>query len=278
MNLLQKMQMPSKSPEGWKRELSTEKWEGEEALERWEREGAPEMWEGEGSTERWEEEGPTESDASVGVSHHEKSANYQKPSVKKNKHTCSYGGGRGRKEAIGHAGDVDWWLVLVSGGGGGGSLGSVATEGDGGPPAWRWLSRRRGTATEGEGGSPAWSWSCGEGSPDGGDATAEGDHRCEGGAVKGGVLAEEAEWGTNISYKGSVDTPPTGVDTMLQSKGRMLKKWRSGVDTRPSQRELSSLFLPLLVLLQPNSHISKHKKRSLIQDEAVRSLPRVQIK
>ncbi|MQL98891.1 hypothetical protein Taro_031606, partial [Colocasia esculenta] len=78
------MQKPSKSPEGWKWELSVEKWEGEEAPERWEREGAPEMWEGEGSTERWEGEGPTESDASVGMSHHEKSAHYHKPSVKKN--------------------------------------------------------------------------------------------------------------------------------------------------------------------------------------------------
>ncbi|MQM23944.1 hypothetical protein Taro_057013 [Colocasia esculenta] len=84
--------MPSKSPKGWKREVSAEEWEGEEAPERWEREGAHEMWEGEGSperwegqgsTERWEGEGPTEYDASVSMSHHEKSAHYQKPSVKK---------------------------------------------------------------------------------------------------------------------------------------------------------------------------------------------------
>ncbi|MQL68420.1 hypothetical protein Taro_000671, partial [Colocasia esculenta] len=40
---------------------------------------------------------------------------------------------------------------------------------------------------------------------------------------------------TNISCKGSVDTPLTGVDTMLQDQAKMLKKWSSSVDTRPSQ-------------------------------------------
>ncbi|MQL83294.1 hypothetical protein Taro_015796 [Colocasia esculenta] len=118
--------MPSKSPEGWKRELSAEEWEGEEAPERWEREGAPEMWEGEGSTERWEGERPTESDAST---------------AKDQKHTYSCGGGRGRKEAANHTGDVDRWLVPVSGGGG--SPDSTVAEGDARPPAWRWLSQQR---------------------------------------------------------------------------------------------------------------------------------------
>ncbi|MQL87834.1 hypothetical protein Taro_020384 [Colocasia esculenta] len=99
--------------------------------------------------------------------------------------------------------------------------------------------------------------------------------------------------GTNISCKGSVDTPLTSVDTMLQSQAKMLKKWSSSVDTRCSQgintplighptkrafqksfwrqREFSSLFVHPLVLLLSNSHISKHKKGDLIQDGAVGS-------
>ncbi|MQL80631.1 hypothetical protein Taro_013071 [Colocasia esculenta] len=34
---------------------------------------------------------------------------------------------------------------------------------------------------------------------------------------------------------GSVDTPHTGVDTMLQALSQKMKKWSSSVDTRPSQ-------------------------------------------
>ncbi|MQL82693.1 hypothetical protein Taro_015168 [Colocasia esculenta] len=41
--------------------------------------------------------------------------------------------------------------------------------------------------------------------------------------------------GTNISTKGSVDTPHTGVDTMLQALTQKMKKLSSSVDTRPSQ-------------------------------------------
>ncbi|MQM01694.1 hypothetical protein Taro_034452 [Colocasia esculenta] len=41
--------------------------------------------------------------------------------------------------------------------------------------------------------------------------------------------------GTNISSKSSVDTPHTGVDTMLQALSQKIKKWSSSVDTRPSQ-------------------------------------------
>ncbi|MQL82196.1 hypothetical protein Taro_014662, partial [Colocasia esculenta] len=41
--------------------------------------------------------------------------------------------------------------------------------------------------------------------------------------------------GTNISSKGSVDTPHTGVGTMLQALSQKMKKWSSSVDTRPSQ-------------------------------------------
>ncbi|MQM20765.1 hypothetical protein Taro_053793 [Colocasia esculenta] len=35
------------------------------------------------------------------------------------------------------------------------------------------------------------------------------------------LVLKEIQSRTNISCKGSVDTPPTGVDTMLQSKGKM---------------------------------------------------------
>ncbi|MQM15625.1 hypothetical protein Taro_048576 [Colocasia esculenta] len=37
------------------------------------------------------------------------------------------------------------------------------------------------------------------------------------------------------SFKGSVDTPHTGVDTMLQALSQKMKKWSSSVDTRSSQ-------------------------------------------
>ncbi|MQM18815.1 hypothetical protein Taro_051812 [Colocasia esculenta] len=35
-------------------------------------------------------------------------------------------------------------------------------------------------------------------------------------------------------FHGSVDTPSTGVDTILQTQGKMMKKWSSGVDTGSS--------------------------------------------
>ncbi|MQM12981.1 hypothetical protein Taro_045901 [Colocasia esculenta] len=41
--------------------------------------------------------------------------------------------------------------------------------------------------------------------------------------------------GTNIYCKGSVDTPHTGVDTMLQALSQKMKKWSTSVDTRPGQ-------------------------------------------
>ncbi|MQL67972.1 hypothetical protein Taro_000261 [Colocasia esculenta] len=34
--------------------------------------------------------------------------------------------------------------------------------------------------------------------------------------------------------KSSVDTPPIGVDPTLQTQGKMMKKWSSGVDTESS--------------------------------------------
>ncbi|MQM01175.1 hypothetical protein Taro_033924 [Colocasia esculenta] len=37
---------------------------------------------------------------------------------------------------------------------------------------------------------------------------------------------------THNSFKGSVDTPHTGVDTMLQALSQKMKKWSNGVDTR----------------------------------------------
>ncbi|MQL75379.1 hypothetical protein Taro_007748 [Colocasia esculenta] len=48
--------------------------------------------------------------------------------------------------------------------------------------------------------------------------------------------------GTNISYKGSVDTPPTGVDTMLQTlrqndEEKCVDIGSSGVDTRSSSQK-----------------------------------------
>ncbi|MQM00488.1 hypothetical protein Taro_033224, partial [Colocasia esculenta] len=41
--------------------------------------------------------------------------------------------------------------------------------------------------------------------------------------------------GTNIYCKGSVDTPRTGVDTMLQALSQNMKKWSTSVYTRPGQ-------------------------------------------
>ncbi|MQL72481.1 hypothetical protein Taro_004825, partial [Colocasia esculenta] len=34
---------------------------------------------------------------------------------------------------------------------------------------------------------------------------------------------------------GSVDTPLTGVDTMLQTQGKIMQNWSSSVDTRSGQ-------------------------------------------
>ncbi|MQL70655.1 hypothetical protein Taro_002967 [Colocasia esculenta] len=39
--------------------------------------------------------------------------------------------------------------------------------------------------------------------------------------------------------QGSVDTPTTGVDTVLQTQGKMMKKWSSGVDTGSSSVDTS---------------------------------------
>ncbi|MQM16137.1 hypothetical protein Taro_049091 [Colocasia esculenta] len=41
--------------------------------------------------------------------------------------------------------------------------------------------------------------------------------------------------GTNFYCKGSVNTPHTGVDTMLQALSQKMKKWSTSVDTSPSQ-------------------------------------------
>ncbi|MQL85784.1 hypothetical protein Taro_018306, partial [Colocasia esculenta] len=55
--------------------------------------------------------------------------------------------------------------------------------------------------------------------------------------------------GTNIFCKGSVDTTILGVDTMVQNKGRNVKKSPSQVDTSPEQVvcELSNSFVELSV-------------------------------
>ncbi|MQL76138.1 hypothetical protein Taro_008523 [Colocasia esculenta] len=47
-------------------------------------------------------------------------------------------------------------------------------------------------------------------------------------------LDERIEDGTHNSSKGSVDTPHTGVDTMLQALRQKKKKWSNSVDTRSS--------------------------------------------
>ncbi|MQM20752.1 hypothetical protein Taro_053780 [Colocasia esculenta] len=41
--------------------------------------------------------------------------------------------------------------------------------------------------------------------------------------------------GTNIYCKGSVDTPHTGVDTMLKALSQNMKNWSTSVDTKPGQ-------------------------------------------
>ncbi|MQM23683.1 hypothetical protein Taro_056750, partial [Colocasia esculenta] len=48
--------------------------------------------------------------------------------------------------------------------------------------------------------------------------------------------------GTNIFCKGSVDTTILGVDTMVQNKGRNVKKSPSQVDTSPEQVDTRDLF------------------------------------
>ncbi|MQM18204.1 hypothetical protein Taro_051192, partial [Colocasia esculenta] len=47
--------------------------------------------------------------------------------------------------------------------------------------------------------------------------------------------------GTNISCQGSVDTTINGVDTMVQSKGRNVKKRSTSVDTSPGQVDTRDL-------------------------------------
>ncbi|MQM00424.1 hypothetical protein Taro_033159 [Colocasia esculenta] len=47
---------------------------------------------------------------------------------------------------------------------------------------------------------------------------------------------------TNISCKGSVDTTINGVDTMVQNKGRNVKKISSSVDTSPGQVDTRDRF------------------------------------
>ncbi|MQM16797.1 hypothetical protein Taro_049758 [Colocasia esculenta] len=54
-----------------------------------------------------------------------------------------------------------------------------------------------------------------------------------GGAVEEDSGEEGA--GTIIYYKGSVDTPHDGVDTMLQALSQNMKNWSTSVDTRPGQ-------------------------------------------
>ncbi|MQL70375.1 hypothetical protein Taro_002678, partial [Colocasia esculenta] len=45
-----------------------------------------------------------------------------------------------------------------------------------------------------------------------------------------------------IFGKGSVDTPLTGVDTMLQTQGKIMKNWSSSVDTRSSSVDTRDSF------------------------------------
>ncbi|MQM23774.1 hypothetical protein Taro_056843 [Colocasia esculenta] len=59
--------------------------------------------------------------------------------------------------------------------------------------------------------------------------------------------------GTNIFCKGSVDTTIPGVDTMIQHKGRNVKKSPSQVDTSPEQRScvVDGQGLPLSLSQRP---------------------------
>ncbi|MQL96832.1 hypothetical protein Taro_029511 [Colocasia esculenta] len=54
-------------------------------------------------------------------------------------------------------------------------------------------------------------------------------------ADEGMSYAELVEFWTNIYCKGSVDTPHTGVDTMLKALSQKMKRWSTSVDTRPGQ-------------------------------------------
>ncbi|MQM13981.1 hypothetical protein Taro_046908 [Colocasia esculenta] len=45
------------------------------------------------------------------------------------------------------------------------------------------------------------------------------------------MVVEASAW-THNSFKGSVDTPHTGVNTMFQALSQKMKKWSSSVDTR----------------------------------------------
>ncbi|MQM23065.1 hypothetical protein Taro_056126 [Colocasia esculenta] len=48
--------------------------------------------------------------------------------------------------------------------------------------------------------------------------------------------------GQAIFCKGSVDTPLTGVDTMLQTQGKIMTNWSSSVDTRSSSVDTRDSF------------------------------------
>ncbi|MQL71567.1 hypothetical protein Taro_003893 [Colocasia esculenta] len=57
---------------------------------------------------------------------------------------------------------------------------------------------------------------------------------CSAGLSPDGPALLTGSAGTYNSCKGSVDTPPTDVDTILQTQGKMMKKWSSGVDAGSS--------------------------------------------
>ncbi|MQM13316.1 hypothetical protein Taro_046241 [Colocasia esculenta] len=55
-------------------------------------------------------------------------------------------------------------------------------------------------------------------------------------------VSVDTRGGTNIFCKGSVDTTIPGVNTMVQNKGRNVKKSPSQVDTSPEQVDTRDRF------------------------------------
>ncbi|MQL76487.1 hypothetical protein Taro_008879 [Colocasia esculenta] len=85
---------------------------------------------------------------------------------------------------------------------------------------------------------------------------------------------------TNIYCKGSVDTPHTGVDTMLQALSQKMKKWSTSVNTRPrqvdtrdrSQRNKSTDFYLRSTLDAVDTELSQVDTRYLSQGTVLPSL------
>ncbi|MQL97861.1 hypothetical protein Taro_030560 [Colocasia esculenta] len=80
-------------------------------------------------------------------------------------------------------------------------------------------------------------------------------------AASGPFVPPPLASGTHNFFKGSVDTPHTGVDTMLQALSQKMKKWSSSVDTRSNgvdTRDLSqkACFAVLSCVSTPDEVVS----------------------